>query len=840
MSFLETPSANAEPIPNHVHISDIIQEMLSLLSRPGDALSHLTRQMLAASQAKKVVLWQNLPAGDGSEHRILSVNSETFLPLKQDMDLQALIGLGRHLNQPALWDQNHAQAGILIRSIGSDSCLVVPLNNPTAHVGGLLFLGLPSLEFASNFQAEITPLTRPLADILHTILLFEKQQDALEKRSSETLEIFKTMVDNSTIGILLINMRDFTVSYANAMAHNLYGCNFDTLEMIGLDGRKFWFEEDLPLLQELVPVALQKGGHKDVRQKRKDGSQFIASTSAFAVKNPDGQTTGLGIMVRDVTREKENEHLLAAQNKLSSALSRAQTLDECLKLCMDTALEASSLDFGAIYVLNPASPAYNLLWSKNLSPEFIGHAQHFLPQSLPDSFKEFEQPFYSDDMPEKPSVGNAFLDKLKTTAVLPIRSENKIIAALNLGSFQRKSIAIVNRAYLENISQQIGYMLVRFNIQEELSGSEERLRALINATPDIVCFKDGSGHWLEANPAILHLFELEDVDYIGKTNADLSMIRPFYRDSLAVCHNSDEEAWQKEDVTIGEEIIPRSDGQIKIYEIIKVPLWHAEGQRKGLVVLGRDITARKEAEKEIQHLNIGLEKRVEERTAQLEASNRELEAFTQSISHDLRSPLRALNGFSQILLEEYRYKLDAQGQLYLKRIHNNSLRMAELIDDLLALAQITRTAVHISQVDLSKIAHEVADDLFQKQPDRRVEFVIAEHLLVKGDRALLRTMMEHLIGNAWKFTAPHSSAHIEVGQTEIKHRTIYFVRDDGVGFDMQFVSKLFKPFQRLNAMNVFEGTGIGLATVERIIHHHHGKVWAEGEPEKGTTIYFTL
>jgi len=649
------------------------------------------------------------------------------------------------------------------------------------------------------------------------------------------------MVENSTVGILLVDLRNFSISYANAMAHTLYGCDFDSLEMLGLDAREFWFKEDLPILQQLVPVAMQKGGHHDLRQKRKDGSPFFASASAFGVINANGQTASLGIMVRDITSEKEAGHLLSSQNQLSNALSHAQTLDECLRLCMDTAMEVSALDFGAIYVLNnQTNPSFDMIYARNLSPEFLLHAEHFKQQSQPDLFNGFTRPFYSEDLSLQPSTGNAFLDELKTVAILPINNENKLIAAFNLGSFQQKTISALNRAYLENISQQIGNVLARFKVQEQLRESEERLRALIDATPDIVCFKDGSGRWLEANPAILQLFELENIDYLGKTNNDLATLRPFHRASLAVCHRSDEETWQNRTVSIGEEIIPRADGVVKIYEIIKVPLWHADGQRKGLVILGRDITARKEAETEIQQFNAGLEKRVEERTAQLEASNRELEAFTQSISHDLRSPLRALNGFSQILLEDYRYKLDAQGQLYLQRIHNNSLRMAELIDDLLTLAHINRAPVHFAPVNLSKIAHETANELIQQNPGRKVEFIIADQLEVKGDRALLQTMMEHLIGNAWKFTSTHPSARIEVGSKIINHQTVYFIGDDGVGFDMQFVTKLFKPFQRLNAMHVFEGTGMGLAAVQRIIQRHNGRVWAEGEPEKGAVLYFTL
>ncbi len=263
---------------------------------------------------------------------------------------------------------------------------------------------------------------------------------------------------------------------------------------------------------------------------------------------------------------------------------------------------------------------------------------------------------------------------------------------------------------------------------------------------------------------------------------------------------------------------------------------------KPLRVVGtlQDITERKSAENHVQTLNAELEQRVQERTAELAAANRELEAFSYSVSHDLRAPLRSINGFSQALLEDYGAQLDQVGRDYLERVRNASQHMAELIDDLLELARVTRSELRRERVDLSAITTDINAELHKAHPERSVESIIEAGVYSVGDARLLRIVLTNLFTNAWKFTRKHPRARIEFGALQQDGKTVYFVHDDGAGFNMAYAGKLFAPFQRLHPAAEFEGHGIGLATVQRIIARHGGRVWAEGIVEQGATFYFTL
>jgi light-regulated signal transduction histidine kinase (bacteriophytochrome) len=256
----------------------------------------------------------------------------------------------------------------------------------------------------------------------------------------------------------------------------------------------------------------------------------------------------------------------------------------------------------------------------------------------------------------------------------------------------------------------------------------------------------------------------------------------------------------------------------------------------------RDITAQREAEAEVATLTAELEGRVEQRTAELELSNKNLRAFSYSIAHDLRTPLRGLHGFSEALLEEYSELLGETGRGYAERIQAASERMGAIIDDLLRLSQVTHADMNLEPIDLSAEVTTIADGLRSADPGRRISFAIQEDVWATADRILIRTVLSNLLDNAWKFTAGREDATIEFGTaaTEDDAAVCCYVRDNGVGFDPAYVHKLFQPFQRLHTTREFPGTGVGLASVQRIVERHGGSVWAEGTIDGGATFYFTL
>jgi light-regulated signal transduction histidine kinase (bacteriophytochrome) len=223
-----------------------------------------------------------------------------------------------------------------------------------------------------------------------------------------------------------------------------------------------------------------------------------------------------------------------------------------------------------------------------------------------------------------------------------------------------------------------------------------------------------------------------------------------------------------------------------------------------------------------------------------DAANRELEAFSYSVAHDLRAPLRSIDGFSQALLEDYHDKLDAEGKTHLGYVRESAQQMAQLIDDLLALSRVSRGEIQRERTDLATIAHLVMTRLQKREPERKIVLVVPTELVAVGDPRLLGIVLENLLGNAWKFTSKQPAARIELGHRIEAGRSVYFVRDDGSGFDMAYADKLFGAFQRLHSVNEFEGTGIGLATVQRIVRRHGGSVWAKGEVGRGATFYFAL
>jgi len=366
--------------------------------------------------------------------------------------------------------------------------------------------------------------------------------------------------------------------------------------------------------------------------------------------------------------------------------------------------------------------------------------------------------------------------------------------------------------------------------EKKLAETESRFQRMLEVIPDMVSVQDPDMNIVYSNwkgfAAVPPEKRVLDTKCY-KTYRDYDQICP---DCQAVGVLKSKEAFQAE--------VELSKGYW--IDLRVIPLPDSSGEIEFFVEWVRDISVLKVMEEELKSVNVELEQKVKERTAQLVAINRELDAFSYSVSHDLRGPLNRIEGFSRALLEDYSDQLDRQGRDYLQRIGNSSQHMAELIEDLLKLSRVSRLEINREPVELSVLVNVCLKELQAKEPQRKLESVVTSGLVVEGDTALLRIAVDNLVGNAWKFSRKEEKTHIEFGITEQAGRRIFYICDNGSGFDMNNSGKLFTAFQRLHSEQDFPGTGIGLSIVSRIITRHGGEIWAEGAPGSGACFYFTL
>lgn len=605
------------------------------------------------------------------------------------------------------------------------------------------------------------------------------------KREAEKTKWLASFPEKNPNPIVELDFATGTIHYQNPFATRLFP---------DLQSRRM----EHPYLAGMLVVneALRIGGSRPFHREIKVGGSCFAQTISYIKEN-----RRLRIYGADITELKHAEEQLKASLKEVNDLKAA--LDE-------HAIVAITGPQGKITYVNDKFCSI----SKYSRSELLGQDHRIINSGYHP--KEFIRDLWNTIMD-----GKVWHGEIKNKA--------------KDGSFYWVDTTIV--PFLNEAGKPRQYIAIRTDITARKCAQEaqERLAALVNSSDDAIIGETLDGIITDWNPGAESLLGYTAAELIGKPIAIAFPPERIKEEEEVLVRIA-----RGESVKHYETVRVRKDGRRLDVSVTISPILNQAGKIVGASKVARDITERKRAEAEIRRLNAGLEARVAQRTAELEAANRELEAFSYSVSHDLRAPLRAINGFAGIVLEDFGTQLPEEGRNYLQRMRQGGLRMGELIDDLLAFSRLNRQPVTRQRVDTRELVHEVLAELNLGVLDRPIETRVTDVPDCPGDRALLKQVWTNLLSNAVKYTRGRTPAVIEIGCERTNGECAYFVRDNGVGFDMQYAGKLFGVFQRLHRVDEFEGTGVGLAIVQRVVHRHGGRVWASASPGNGATFYFTL
>jgi PAS domain S-box-containing protein len=688
----------------------------------------------------------------------------------------------------------------------------------------------------------------------HTAMIDISERQRAERQLQRTQQDYRDLI-NSIEGIVWeggSQMGEFT--FVSQQAERLLGYPVARWLREPKFFREHLYWEDRERVMNARRGTTGENFTQEFRMVTVDGRIPWLRNSVTATTDAFGKPTLRGVIMNitelKATEEalREETRMLEALNRIGASLAGVLDMEKLARVVAESGKEVTGAEFGAFsyrtgqgkgnvekFELYATSEASRKIFERLPAPRGV----------TPASSSDSEQGIIRiDDLLRVgrysrlagPDAGTKSRLAVRSYLAVPVVSRSgEIVGGLLFGHPAPGAFTARAQELAAGIAAEAAIAMDNARLYRAVSQREAHFRQLADAMPQMVwtARPDGAGDY----------FNQRWYEYTG-----MAPDHPRENARELFTHEEDlercQEAWRQA-VESGQPFqtecrIRNSQGEHRWHLVRAVPVASDTGEITAWFGAGTDINDQKQTEEEMRQLNATLERRVSERTAQLESSNKELEAFSYSVSHDLRAPLRSIDAFSQLVREDYEDKLDDQGRQYLSIVGDASRHMAELIDDLLHLSRVTRAEMRRQPVNLSLLAKRIIVELRRLEPKRRVEIVIAPDLRVNADERLLRVALENLLNNAWKFTAKKRAARIEVGTETQEGGRVYYTRDNGAGFDMEYAGKLFGPFQRLHSTSEFPGHGIGLATVHRIITRHGGRIWAEGRPDEGATFYFTL